>query len=327
MKCLNCQEEGSHYNFKDKSYSCLINIEAIKKDVDERVDRILKPGKKTIILTSSSLNSVQNCPQRYDYEINKQLCLPNKGQALEKGDLFHIFLENYYKGLLINNTDLQYLDKKIPLHEIVNQAILRVREKSVTLHLESVDTEEVIQFAREYASFYANDGWTPVAVEEKFSVVVYEDDNFRIVTTGKVDLVANTVAQNINLVVDHKTGKRNVQPSKLSTQFQLYALALNYSNVMVNKINWVKDPSNRFHRYLLSYDKSIIEEFRNDLIYWAFEVIKHSESNYYPRNRTSCDKYSGCPYKLLCESIPDARELKIDQFYVKNENYHLFVED
>lgn len=328
MKCLNCKEEGSHLDFENGEYSCSNpSIPASEAIIDVKLVENKKDAKKTIILTSSSANSVQNCPQRYDYEINQQLCLPNKGVALEKGDLFHFFLENYYKGLLVNNTTLQYIDKKIPTHEIVNMAILKVREKSVNSHLESVDTEEVIQFAREYVQHYVNDGWTPIAVEEKFSVVIYEDDNFRIIAEGKVDLVANTAQQNINLVVDHKTGKRNVQPSKLSTQFQLYALALNYNNVMVNKINWVKDPSNRFHRYLLSYDKTLIEEFKQDLIYWAFEIIKHTESNYFPRNRTSCDKYSGCPFKLLCESIPDVRQLKIDQFYVKNESYHLFTED
>lgn len=320
MKCLNCNEEGSHFNVKDRSYSCnIIDIEVVKEELK-------KEAKKTVIITSSSANSVQNCPQRYDYEINQQLCLPNKGVALEKGDLFHLFLESYYKGLYLNaSPDMN--GKKIPLNEIVNNAILKVREKTVEMHLESEDTEEVIKTAKDYVLFYQNDGWTPIAVEQKFSVVIYEDETFRIIFEGKVDLVANTAQQNINLIVDHKTGKRNIQPSKLSTQFQGYALALEYSNVMVNKINWVKYPNNRFHRYLLSYDKSLLEEFRNDLIYWSFEIIKHSSNNYFPRNRTSCDKYSGCPFKLLCESIPDVRQLKIDQFYVKNENYHLFVED
>lgn len=281
-------------------------------------------SKKTLIITSSSANSVQLCPQRYDYEINQQLCLPNKGIALEKGDLFHIFLENYYKGLLFNYDNIE---NKIPLHEIVNNAILRVREKSVDLHLESEDSEEVVTFAKEYVLHYQNDGWTPKAVEQKFSVVIYEDDNFRIIFEGKVDLVANTAAQNLDIIVDHKTGKKNTVPSKLSTQFIGYSLSLGVQNVLVNKINWVKDPDNRFHRYLLNYDKSIIEEFRQDLIYWSFQIIGHTDNNYFPRNRTSCDKFSGCPFRSICKTIPEARQFKIDRDYVKNKNYHLFIED
>jgi hypothetical protein len=284
-------------------------------------------SKKTIILSSSSLNSIQLCPQRYDYEINNQLSPVNKGKAMEKGTLFHTFLEYYYKGIMFNDK-VENLNNRIPVSDIVSNAILKVREQSVSMNIEMDEVDEVIQFGTEYVLFYQNDGWTPVAVEEQFNAVLFEDDNFRIVITGKIDLIVNTAKQNLTILVDHKTGSRNKPPLKLSTQFQLYCLAMGYNNVEVNKINWVKDPSNRFHRYLLNYDSHILEEFRQDTIYWAMEIVKHSETGFYPRNRTSCDKYNtGCPFVRLCESVPGSRQYKIDKDFVKNETYHLFVED
>jgi hypothetical protein len=81
----------------------------------------------------------------------------------------------------------------------------------------------------------------------------------------------------------------------------------------MNKIGFQKTltPAERFQRFVFNIDKDRIEEWKVNAIWWVRLYADCIESDNYPMNLTSCDKYSGCIFKRICESDPNSREYKL----------------
>jgi hypothetical protein len=56
---------------------------------------------KILSIDATILNSIQSCARKTDYSFIQNIRLPNKSEALERGDLMHKMLEPYYS--LIGN--------------------------------------------------------------------------------------------------------------------------------------------------------------------------------------------------------------------------------
>lgn len=275
--------------------------------------------KITIAMSGSSSNAVQACPTKDHYE-NVMLLRPHlSATVLDKGTLMHKVLEVYYK----------FIREALP--DPVSAGILAGRKFAIALDLPLDEAEEVITHFIQYVDYYRNDGWTPVFIEEPFSVVLYEDEKFRVLYEGTIDLVASTVP-GTKLLIDHKTGSRNKVPLALSNQFMGYAKSLDENNVVINKILFYKTdkkPAEKFRRYMMSYSGRQLEEWRNNTIHWAmyrYELMKRKseDANFIlPMNLTSCDKYGQCIYTKICTAIPgDARDYAISTEYKKVEISH-----
>lgn len=275
--------------------------------------------KETIVISGSSLNSIQLCAMRDHYE-NVLLLRPfNSNDAMEKGTLMHKVLEIYYKF------------KKDSLPNPVDAAILGGRKLTVELELPIGESEEVIKHFIQYVEFYSNEGWDPLHVEESFSVLLYEDEKIRILYEGTIDLIAvNT--QGIKLIVDHKTGSRNKIPLGLSNQFMGYCFSLEENLLIINKILFYKAErklEDKFRRYPISYSDRQLTEWKEQAINWGiyrWDLLKRKRENpdfQIPMNLTSCDKYGHCLYAKICSSIPgDAREYTINTEYKVTEISH-----
>lgn len=253
---------------------------------------------KVIRLTSSALNLVQACARKFDLTYNQHLGPLHQAEALEKGSLMHHMLEVYYKGIMAG----------IERHELIEECVHEGRQIVIKMDVAIEVAEEVIGVFRDYCEHYAADYWSPIAVEQAFSKELYRDDNLTILFEGKMDLVAET--RDGILVVDHKTGARNSEPSMLSNQFMAYAWALDVNNVVINKVGFQKTKALRFRRHVLSYPKEVLAEWRDNTIFWCTQLVHFSSRNHYPPNFTSCDKYAGCIYQPICSSIPGARDWK-----------------
>lgn len=275
--------------------------------------------KITIAISGSSINSVQACPTK-DYLENVRLLRPHlSATVMDKGTLMHKVLEIYYKF------------KRESLPDPVSAGILAGRKLAISLDLPLGEAEEVITHFIQYVDYYKNDGWTPLFIEESFSVILYEDERFRILYEGTIDLVISNV-QGIKLLVDHKTGSRNKLPLSLSNQFMGYAYSLDENNVVINKILFYKtekEYKDKFRRYTMSYSARQLEEWKNNAIHWAFyryELMNKKKENpdfILPMNLTSCDKYGQCIYTKVCTSVPgDSREYTISTEYKAIEVSH-----
>ncbi len=283
--------------------------------------------KRTLSVDSTILSTVQSCARKALYNFVMHVQPNEKAQALEKGSLMHAMLEIYY-GLLGNCGNREKSDVWQPIlaegmtppdtrnkDDIIRYAVTCGHFLAGKTDLPFEEAEEAIYQFTEYAQYFYNDEWKPLAVEEVGSRILYEDENVRFIYNFKIDLIA----QKGNLIApfDHKTGNRRQNPTSLSNQFIGYSFGIDSQHVIVNKIGFQKTlkPNERFNRYILTIDKDRVEEWVDNSIYWCFVLLNYIDTNTWPMNLTSCDKYSGCIYSTLCESNPQSRNWKIERDY------------
>ena len=281
---------------------------------------------RIISCDSTILNTLQACARKCDLSFNKNVHTVSKASPLERGDLMHKMLEIYYalKGdcFRLNSpvwTELTSAGLIIPTSRehmiIVNFATACGRYFATQMELEADDVESVYFQFKEYCIFNQHDNWIPLAVEEVGSKVLFENEDFKFIYNFKIDLIAQ---QGNNIVPwDHKTSKRREEVSDLSNQFIGYAWALNLEHVLVNKIGFQKTlkPGERFQRFILNISSARRKEWQQNTINWMFQLVNNQNSDNWPMNLTSCDKYNGCLYKPLCSADPESREYKIERDY------------
>src|ERR1035437_2080168 len=187
---------------------------------------------------------------------------------------------------------------------------------------------------KEYCEYYSHDPWTTLAVEEVGSRILFENSDLKIVYTGKIDRFVEQ--GNIRAPMDHKSSERRGDVSSMSNQFIGYCFLLNTNHIIIDKIGFQKTlkPAERFQRFILSIDDGRIAEWRDNSINWILNHLSitvddpDEAQRYFPllrtrvagylgltklpkqslMNLTSCDKYSGCIYRNICESNPEGRE-------------------
>jgi hypothetical protein len=252
------------------------------------------------------------------------LHLKAQGQTstyFDYGELMHYLMRHYYGQQKNGETKVQARDF----------AIQQAREFYPTLDLPVADCEEVIKNFNEYCIYWQNDTWITHKIEEPFSSVVYEDEEFnwadedkglKLVAEGIIDLEVETENHNITLV-DHKTPNRNRDPEKLSNQFMLYCFAFGHKSIIINHIGKQKTlkPADKFHRYTRFYSKELLDEFMQETILKVIRWLRDIEQGLFLADHTSCDKFNGCTYRQICEQSPSMREQIIKMYYKTGEEW------
>lgn len=278
---------------------------------------------RTIQVDSQILNSISACPRKTKYGFIDNLELPEKPEALEKGSLIHSMLEvrdSVANPHLINEKSDTIISLREKMPDCFNMdpveaalAAAPMFASSMVLDPDIYD-ETVYQF-KEYCEYRKNDNWKVLAVEQVGTKLMYEDEELRILYAMKID----KVAENGRIVApwDYKTSRRRQDPNALSNQFMGYAWGLGLNTVVVEKIGFQKSlkPHERFLRDLLTYSDAQLEEWRLNSVFWIKQLLHHLDTNTWPFNLTSCDKYSGCTYKSICEADPEGREWTITRNY------------
>jgi hypothetical protein len=279
---------------------------------------------RNLVMDSQVLNGIQKCAYFYNLSFNEHWTPGYKAEALESGDLLHTIMKVHYL-LKIHRPDLNYARN-------CEISIAFGRQHAISLNQELETSEEVIHHTSEYLKFREGDFWIPKQVERPFAKVLYEseEDDLRIVYEGVVDLVADTQAG--ETVVDHKSSRRNTDPTSLplSNQFKGYAWALGINNVVINKIGFQKTlpPKDKFVRHPISYSQEILDEWVANSVFWGKMLAFYLETETFPQNFTSCDKYSGCIFCKACLTEKgDAREWILDQEFHKGEAWNPHTRD
>jgi len=203
---------------------------------------------------------------------------------------------------------------KEKIEEIVELG--RIKSLEFDLTLEDV-SEHIFQF-REYARFYEGENITPLYIEQPFTVEIFEDEDIKVFISGQPDLIFKYTGTNNIAVMDHKRMAREFPYSPLRNQFLLYATAMKTDTVIVNKVGFQKTKAakDRFVRTPFVYSQEILDEWREDAVNRAREMVIYEKVNHYPRNRTSCEKFNGCYLQRYCSTKPRAREFLIGTEYV-----------
>ena len=275
---------------------------------------------QAIVIDATILNTVQSCGLKAYYAFHKNLKPLETPTYFDKGSLMHE-LTRLYRVFRRHRPNWS----KQKMLEI---CIKKGRKFYIKLDLSVGDCEEILSYFVAYADKYHGDGWQFLTIEKPFFKELYRNDSLVIFYQGKPDCSARVPKFDPLIVSDMKTGSRDTEPSILSNQFIGYAWALDTQIVVVDKVNFYKKMDNEksFKRYILNYPQDLIEEWKEGAIYWALTYKGYIESEYYPPNLTSCDKYGGCVFAKtsmgkpgICETERAARNSKILSEYKVGE--------
>lgn len=275
-----------------------------------------------ITISPSSIETLQSCSAAYNYRSNLHLRpIEEDTSKMDRGSCFHKLLKFHYSLILsgINNPESKLS------YQQVNFAVIEAgREMTRNDEFPHEMVEECIANYNDYHVFYSEDRWIPKAVETPFSFELYSDENIKIILEGIIDLIVET-ADGMIFPVDHKTVSQNDRnPTILSNQFMAYCTATDSRNFVKNDIGFQKTygPKDRFHRHVMSYDESLLNEWRENIILDIMKIKKYQESDYWPRNYSNC-KY--CRFKRICETTVESRQYKIDTMYIKGQAYDIYA--
>ena len=298
---------------------------------------------KTLLTSPNSLN-LSACMMKYMYDKIVEAAPERRADYLDKGDMMHVMLAEYYKQKMLP------VEERPPHIEMIENAIERGRHRVISLDLElEVSEEEVIPTFREYCEYYAADNWIPIAVEQEVVWVLHEvpdrgfckkcdklvdiqeknciecneavevtEEGIRILMQMIVDIIFEN-QQGHRLWTDHKTRSRNSDPMPLSNQFIAYAVASGTKRAVRNNIGFQKTlpAEKKFTRDFFPYPQGVLDWWREWTIYRAQFIDACVKTENFPPDFTTCDKYSGCIYADVCMQSPNQRERFLQDNFVK----------
>jgi hypothetical protein len=300
-------------------------------------------------LDSQITNSMDLCWERYRLEMVEHWRPLKKAAALQRGSIMHTLLKHYRLGKKAGRTD------QAQHAQLVNECIAIGKVTASSSDLTVIEYEDDIATFKDYILKWQYDGWEIIDVEQPFSKVLYEDNNpiefggrvyagLVIIYEGVVD--ARIRDPRLGLaVVDSKTESRRSYPYILSNQFQGYEWAFSCP-VVVDKIGFQKSleateeepdeygrDKSKFRRIVHDSGGFALEEWRRDCIIKVKEAIewhrKLADGSWtqLPKNRTSCDKYSGCIYQRVCKVPEESRQFKLQAYYFKDKPWDPYTRD
>lgn len=273
---------------------------------------------RTLVFDSQLLTTFQECPMKFKMMYVDNLRSAHPIEPLVKGDVLHTAFETYYKGIK---------EGTLSFSSLVEKSVEEARAKATLNGIDLDLAEEVIDVCRLYFEFWKDDDLQPIEVEQPFLKLIYEseEDNLRIAYAGKIDLVATATRYQWKPVpFDNKSTSRNQTPSGRSNQFFGYCYAINSNILVINRIGFQKTLalSERFKRIPLSYPKEYVDRWVRNTIKSGYRLAWSLDNDEWEETLPSCDKYSGCTFKPICESItPEAQEWKIKSEYIVGDRW------
>lgn len=271
-------------------------------------------SKKVVVLDSTMFSSLEQCALQFDLAFNRDLEPIAGNSAIEEGSLVHTIMEPYYESIKAG----------WPLEKARDFAIERGREAAMDFDLPMDETEEIIFNFREYTERWGNENFKILDVETPFAIQLYNSDELQVIYIGKIDLLVST-SKFPKLVIDHKKRRQNKPISMFSNQFIGYCIATGTQHMEVNSFGLQKtlSPTERFTRIPVSYPIEVQRRWIKNTIWWAGQYVYHEETGIWPTNWTSCDKFSGCQFKKICQSpMDESQEYVIKtQFKVRPEKW------
>jgi hypothetical protein len=285
--------------------------------------------KANIILDASKVDLFETCPKRYHFRHNLNRTLPiiHKARALDIGSLAHEGLAVYYRML---GEQAHYDDR-------MESCLMKIRELSSNPDESNAEPEEVnnlLKTIEECCDFWRADDENSIevlAVEQAFAYSLFEDDDIRIILSGKIDLLMNYrgiggSASYSKMPLDHKTFSRESMLLRKSNQFINYCNAVGSNYLLVNRIGLhngsVKSPkpaTEKFKRLPLSYDPQYIEDWKKNLTSMILnEYLTCVATGDWVEKPTSCYKFNRlCEYFEICDSSgQDSKDRKLEDNYV-----------
>jgi len=161
------------------------------------------------------------------------------------------------------------------------------------------------------------------AVEHSFQLPV--DDG--IVFAGHLDRVVEYAHD--PYIQDQKTTAGTIssyyfKQYEMDTQMSMYTFAgkaifgLPIKGVMIDAAQ-IAVGFTRFERGFAFRDEGSLNEWYDDTMQIIHRARQATKENYFPRNRSACNNYGGCPFREVCSKSPAVRENFLKADFVKRE--------
>jgi len=268
-----------------------------------------------IVMDASKYDLFRLCECRYNYRYNFNLTPSVKSPQLDRGTLVHLGNEVYYEAIS-NGTKYG---------EAVVAALSKIREGGVCASdLDSDEITRIVDVMEEYYDFWRveDQNLRIESVEQPFMYLLYEDDEVKFYMSGKIDLMFSD-NKYTNVPMDHKSYDRASEVLRMSNQFKNYVTAVESNYLFVNRIGFQKTVKahEKFKRVPLSYDKLILQDWKENVIKSMFHYVRCAAEESWPMNETSCDKYyRRCEYYDVCDSSgKEAKLYKLNNNFIKSE--------
>lgn len=253
-----------------------------------------------IVLDATMLDTFMSCAAKFDMRFNLNKTTVEKPYALDNGSMVHEGAEAYYKGL---GKGLSYTERRIEMHKAVDYAYA-FKDSD----LEPSQITRVHEVLDENVAYWRSkdERMQIIAVEEAFSYLLHEDETIRLIMIGKIDMVV-TDDRYTNVPYDHKSYERDSKFATLrkKNQFSNYANALQSNYLIVNRIGFQTSltPQEKHKRVPIAYDPLYMEQWKANVIKWAYIYLDCAATNEWPLNDTSCDKFNRvCEYYDVCNA-------------------------
>lgn len=273
--------------------------------------------------TSPNSLNLSACMTKYMYDKLVEAAPEKKPDYLDKGDMMHIMLAEYYKLKMMPP------DERLPHGPMIEQAIEKGRFKVISLDLEIEAAEdEVIPTFREYCLFWQNDPEFPISVEQPVVLPLLErpDTEEEEGLTILFEMIPDIVFENRQGYMtwtDHKTRQRNREAIPLSNQFVAMAWASGTGRSMRNNIGFQKTlpPEKKFTRDFFVYPRGVIDWWVEWSIYRAQFIDACTRSNNFPPDFTVCDKFDACWFLDVCMQSPQDRQRFLNENFIKRARH------
>lgn len=264
--------------------------------------------KLDIVLDATMEDTFLTCEQKYYLRFIRNKSTDIKAAPLDRGDLVHIGLENYYDKL----------KGGYHMDDCIEQMLLTVNIRSLESELPHEKITFLKQVLIENVHFWREEDkrLEILEIETPFAYTLFEDDYIRFIMIGKIDLLTNDRRHDyFNLPYDHKSYDRDYPINQISNQFTNYSYATRSGYLVVNRIGMQKTlkPAEKYKRELLSFSRQQYDKWVKNQRILAYRYLFSASENEWPMNTTSCDKFNRiCEYQQLCrEGDPDAFTYKL----------------
>lgn len=264
-----------------------------------------------IVLDATMLDTFMSCECKFNYRFNLNKIPTTKSEPLDRGSIIHIGAESYFNGI---KNQVNYDERIAVLKEVIHKEWLlnsELPEEKLNFIIKCfIESCEVFRDRDEQMEI--------LAVEQSFSYVLHEDEVMRLIMIGKIDLLVNEPGY-VKLPYDHKSYERSSPLDRKAMQFSNYTYACQSNYLMVNRVGLQTSlkPTEKHKRVPLSYDPLFLEQWKQNTIKWAYRYLECAQSNEWPLNTTSCNKYNRmCEYDEICNSSGvEAKIYKLEANY------------
>lgn len=298
---------------------------------------------KTIIADSSQLTVFDECPVKWHYLYNEQIC-KSKTKLFEKSDIeIELGNDEVAKGQpKVNYRDmgtfvhkvLEYrYAQRLKINECIEQTVAEYQLPNSEINLNTKELDTVIRTCLLYDANYSVHGDFDIRdgsmVEVGFSEEIYNDGEYQFILEGRIDLAEAFLNRSIAVIGDHKCQGRKKNLYRRSIQFKNYALIRKTQLLVINYIRFTAKPDkDTFVRELVSFGKADHEAWKYELLNMFFRIAEFKEKfdnptdtksmylNYF-KKRSSCSGFYGeCEFTPLCDE-PNQNVL----VNIKGQNY------